>query len=301
MGWSKAARLGRAEWLPGWLAAGAVGAALLLAGAPSVHPQAWPAAVAVGVFAVSGNAVSMVLVMQRAAPGRAGQDSALVSAGFFAGFALGPPVFGVLAEAGHYGSAWLRVAGKFAAACSVAFMWAVRAAAEHGDCGMMRPDGAGRALSDVLDRGAVTAADVGYQFPLFADSDSGRWITTGRSAWTGGFWAGLLWLRARHTGDPPDRAAASACTARLAPWVEADTATRGLILWYGTALARGDSGAAPPKADPRAPEAPSGVGRPENPVQASLFPAVKRIWRHRSVCRRFLAETGRSAEDEAFQ
>ncbi|MFD9224676.1 MFS transporter [Streptomyces sp. NPDC060064] len=126
VGWSKAARPGRAEWLPGWLAAGAVGAALLLAAALLVHPLVWMAAVAVGVFAVSGNAVSMVLVMQRAAPGRAGQDSALVSAGFFAGFAVGPPVFGALAEAGHYGPGWLLVAAEFAAACAVAMTWAVR-------------------------------------------------------------------------------------------------------------------------------------------------------------------------------
>ncbi|MFE5096569.1 MFS transporter [Streptomyces sp. NPDC056638] len=126
VGWSKAARPGRAEWLPGWLAAGAIGAALLLAGALLVHPLAWVAATAVGVFAVSGNAVSMVLVMQRAAPGRAGQESALVSAGFFAGFAIGPPVFGVLAQAGHYGPGWLLVAAEFAAACAVAFVWAAQ-------------------------------------------------------------------------------------------------------------------------------------------------------------------------------
>ncbi|MFB6876973.1 nitrate/nitrite transporter [Streptomyces sp. NPDC056323] len=126
VGWSKAARPGRAEWLPGWLAAGAVGAALLLAGALLAQPLVWAAAMAVGVFAVSGNAVSMVLVMQRAAPGRAGQDSALVSAGFFAGFAMGPPVFGVLAEAGRYGLGWLLVAAEFSAAGAVAFVWAVR-------------------------------------------------------------------------------------------------------------------------------------------------------------------------------
>ncbi|MCX5107800.1 MFS transporter [Streptomyces sp. NBC_00378] len=126
VGWSNAARPGRAEWLPGWLAAGAVGAALLLAGALLAHPLVWVAATAVGVFAVAGNAVSMVLVMQRAAPGRAGQDSALVSAGFFAGFALGPPVFGALAEAGRYGPGWLLVAAEFAAAGAVAFAWAVR-------------------------------------------------------------------------------------------------------------------------------------------------------------------------------
>lgn len=126
VGWSKAATPGRAEWLPGALAAGAVAAACLLAAALYVRPLVWVAAVAVGVFAVSGNAVSMVLVMQRAAPGRAGQDSALVAAGFFAGFAVGPPLFGRLAEAGRYGPGWLLVAAEFAAAAAVATAWAVR-------------------------------------------------------------------------------------------------------------------------------------------------------------------------------
>ncbi|MFE7773257.1 MFS transporter [Streptomyces sp. NPDC057445] len=126
VGWSKAARPGRAERLPGWLAAGAVGAAGLLTAALWVPPLAWVAAVAVGVFAVSGNAVTMVVVMQRAEPGRAGQDSALVAAGFFAGFAVGPPFFGLLAEAGRYGTGWLVVAAEFAAAAVVAFAWAVR-------------------------------------------------------------------------------------------------------------------------------------------------------------------------------
>ncbi|MFJ5631452.1 MFS transporter [Streptomyces goshikiensis] len=126
VGWSKAARPGRAEWLPGWLAGGAVLAAGLLAAAPYAPPLVWVAAIAVGVFAVSGNAVSMVLVMQRAAPGRAGQDSALVAAGFFAGFALGPPLFGPLAQAGRYGPGWLLVAAEFAAAGAVALTWAVR-------------------------------------------------------------------------------------------------------------------------------------------------------------------------------
>ncbi|MFB7182562.1 MFS transporter [Streptomyces sp. NPDC056257] len=126
IGWSKAARPGRAEWLPGWLACGALGAALLLGAALVASPLVWLGAVAVGVFAVSGNAVSMVLVMQRAAPGRAGQDSALVAAGFFGGFALGPPLFGLLAGRGRYGHGWLLVAVEFAAAGAVAFAWASR-------------------------------------------------------------------------------------------------------------------------------------------------------------------------------
>ncbi|MEU6985209.1 sugar ABC transporter permease [Streptomyces sp. NPDC046324] len=112
-----------------------------------------------------------------------------------------------------------------------------------GPSGSSAPGWARGALDEVLGRVGETLDEVGDRFPLFADPDTGRWTTSGRGSWTGGFWAGLLWLRARHTGEERDRAAASACTARLAAWVEADTATRGLILWYGTALADRDPGA----------------------------------------------------------
>ncbi|MFC9544306.1 sugar ABC transporter permease [Streptomyces cellulosae] len=99
------------------------------------------------------------------------------------------------------------------------------------------PGWAAPALGSVLARVAVTRAEVGDRFPLYADPGTGTWRTTARGSWTGGFWAGLLWLRARHTGDPSDREAARACTARLADWAGADTSTRGLILWYGTVFA----------------------------------------------------------------
>ncbi|WP_267245525.1 sugar ABC transporter permease [Streptomyces sp. PR69] len=92
------------------------------------------------------------------------------------------------------------------------------------------------ALDTALARVALTRAAVGDRFPLFAEPEGdGRWTTTSRGSWTGGFWAGLQWLRALRTGDVQDRVAARATTARLARWAEADTATRGLILWYGTA------------------------------------------------------------------
>ncbi|MFE7514518.1 sugar ABC transporter permease [Streptomyces sp. NPDC057540] len=104
----------------------------------------------------------------------------------------------------------------------------------------MSGPGWAEAASDVVLQGVgETARQVGDRFPLYADPVEGRWTTTGRGSWTGGFWAGLLRLRALRTGDPADRAVADACTARLAPWAEADTATRGLILWYGTALGGG--------------------------------------------------------------
>ncbi|MFF4605836.1 sugar ABC transporter permease [Streptomyces sp. NPDC001339] len=93
------------------------------------------------------------------------------------------------------------------------------------------------ALASVLARVSVTADEIGPRFPLYADPDTGSWTTTSRGSWTGGFWAGLLWLRALSTGDPAHRKAAADCTQRLRCWVEQDTATRGLVLWYGTALA----------------------------------------------------------------
>lgn len=85
----------------------------------------------------------------------------------------------------------------------------------------------------------ATEAQVGSRFPLYADPGTGVWRSTSKGSWTGGFWAGLLWLRALDSGAERDRQAAAACTERLAHWVDQDTATRGLIFWYGTALAAG--------------------------------------------------------------
>ncbi|MBY8886123.1 MFS transporter [Streptomyces sp. PTM05] len=121
VGWGRVAgRPGRAEGLPALLCALAVCASLLLVAAVAVPFAVWPGVVAVGTFAVSANAVSMVVVMQRAAPGRAGSDSALVSAGFFAGFAVGPPLFGTLVSVAGYAPGWSLVAAEFGAAAVVA-------------------------------------------------------------------------------------------------------------------------------------------------------------------------------------
>ncbi|WP_329408109.1 hypothetical protein OG563_38110 [Nocardia vinacea] len=92
------------------------------------------------------------------------------------------------------------------------------------------------AMNSVLGYAGKTHAVVGERFPLYAER-SGEWVTTSRGSWAGGFWAGLLWLRALHSGSAEDLSAAAQMTARLAEWVGADTATRGLIFWYGTALA----------------------------------------------------------------
>ncbi|MEV0674922.1 hypothetical protein AB0I60_00225 [Actinosynnema sp. NPDC050436] len=83
-------------------------------------------------------------------------------------------------------------------------------------------------LDRACDRVTEVEREVGTRFPLFADG--GSWTTTARGSWTGGFWAGLLALRASATGvgDPvPVRR-------RLDVWAEADTVCRGMVFWYGS-------------------------------------------------------------------
>ncbi|MDG4782367.1 hypothetical protein O7614_22145 [Micromonospora sp. WMMD961] len=89
------------------------------------------------------------------------------------------------------------------------------------------------ALDALLGRVTVVAAQVGDRFPLYADPDSGDWVSTRRGSWTGGFWAGWWWLRAAVTGLPADRNTARRWTLRLAPRAGDDTVTRGMTFWYG--------------------------------------------------------------------
>jgi unsaturated chondroitin disaccharide hydrolase len=92
------------------------------------------------------------------------------------------------------------------------------------------------ASTDVTtDRVQSIADTVGDRFPLYADS-SGVWRTTRRGSWAAGCWVGLLWLRANRSGATSDIRAAEEWARRLDVWTEADTATQGLIFWYGAAI-----------------------------------------------------------------
>jgi unsaturated chondroitin disaccharide hydrolase len=99
---------------------------------------------------------------------------------------------------------------------------------------MTGPDWAHRALAALCGRVADTERRVGERFPLHADPATGEWVSTARGSWTGGFWAGLLAVRA-HIERPGTGAAGSVVPpvrARLARWVPADTVCRGMIFWY---------------------------------------------------------------------
>ncbi|TLQ48001.1 MFS transporter [Streptomyces marianii] len=127
MACSRAARSPRrTRQLPALLLAGSVAATLLLVFAAQLSPLIWCAAAAIGLCAVSVNAVTMMLVLHHSPPERAGRDSAMVSAGFFAGFALGPPFFGLLATSGDWTAGWLLVASEFTAAALLATTWVLR-------------------------------------------------------------------------------------------------------------------------------------------------------------------------------
>ncbi|MET9224203.1 MFS transporter [Lentzea sp. NPDC003310] len=109
--WSRVAGTSPGRVLVRLSAAAVLAPVLLLLGMP------WLAVVVVGGCAVAANALSMVLVVAASRGPELGRHSALVSAGFFAGFAVGPPVFGLLG----YTAGWVLVAVEFAAAALVAW------------------------------------------------------------------------------------------------------------------------------------------------------------------------------------
>lgn len=74
-------------------------------------------------------------------------------------------------------------------------------------------------------------------FPQVADSQTGRWATVADGDWTGGFWAGLLWLAHFRSGDDRLRHQAEHWTERLRPRIHSQTVFRGFLFYYGAAVA----------------------------------------------------------------
>lgn len=104
--WSaRASRSGAAVLLTP-MATGAMAGPILLVASLWWPPLVWFAALCMGALAVAANAVSMVAVISMAPSASVGRATAWVAAGFFAGFAVGPPVLGLLAEQFGYGIAW---------------------------------------------------------------------------------------------------------------------------------------------------------------------------------------------------
>jgi unsaturated chondroitin disaccharide hydrolase len=92
------------------------------------------------------------------------------------------------------------------------------------------------AIGRMLERMEDTRKRVGNEYPHWADPETGTWTTTVDGDWTGGFWAGMHWLAAKHTGKGHYRAQAAALARGLRSRVAVDTVFKSFPLYYGAAL-----------------------------------------------------------------
>ena len=104
------------------LGLGAVVAVAVVALADQARWLVWFGAAGIGVFAVAGNAVSMVAVMRAVPQELAGRAAAVASAGFFGGFAAGPPLTGLVVGRAGYIWLWVTVGIVFGVAAGIAFL-----------------------------------------------------------------------------------------------------------------------------------------------------------------------------------
>ncbi|HET6206903.1 MAG TPA: hypothetical protein VFD98_08845 [Terracidiphilus sp.] len=81
----------------------------------------------------------------------------------------------------------------------------------------------------------MNAEYVRAAFALASPCQAGAWTTTAGDHWTAGFWAGMHWLAAKHTGEKNYRAHAAALAQGLKNWITVDT-FKSFPLYFGAAL-----------------------------------------------------------------
>lgn len=100
----------------------------------------WLGVVLLGGSAMAWNAVAMLAVVKYPGHRGTGWASGMVGTGFFAGFILSPPAFGVVVDhTGTYHTAWLMVAAMALCAAAVAVAWRWRSRGEGTGVGRGRP------------------------------------------------------------------------------------------------------------------------------------------------------------------
>lgn len=79
---------------------------------PSQHFPLWLGIVGLGLTAVATNAIAMSMLMRDERFGKVAPSAGMLSVGFFGGFALGPPLFGLLLSSPQgFGVAWYFLMG----------------------------------------------------------------------------------------------------------------------------------------------------------------------------------------------
>jgi len=104
-----AARMAEESWLLlTLLLLASLALAVTAQATPQAHWPLWFGALGMGLTAVATNAIAMSMLLRDPAFGSPASASGLLSAGFFAGFALGPVLFGTVQQgAAGFASAWL--------------------------------------------------------------------------------------------------------------------------------------------------------------------------------------------------
>jgi unsaturated chondroitin disaccharide hydrolase len=92
------------------------------------------------------------------------------------------------------------------------------------------------AIGRILERMKDTRERVGKEYPHWADPETGKWTTTVDGDWTGGFWAGMHWLAAKHTGDKHYRTEAAALAQGLKNRATVDTVFKSFPFYFGAVL-----------------------------------------------------------------
>jgi cyanate permease len=104
-----AARMAEESWLLlTLLLLASLALAVTAQATPQAHWPLWFGALGMGLTAVATHAIAMSMLLRDPAFGSPASASGLLSAGFFAGFALGPVLFGAVQQGvADFASAWL--------------------------------------------------------------------------------------------------------------------------------------------------------------------------------------------------
>jgi unsaturated chondroitin disaccharide hydrolase len=89
------------------------------------------------------------------------------------------------------------------------------------------------AIDRVLARLKESSRQVGDRFPHWADTSTGRWITTADGDWTGGYFVGMHWLALELAPDPSMEAQAYEMVERLRGRIGNESVFQSFPIYYG--------------------------------------------------------------------
>jgi cyanate permease len=91
------------------------------------HWRLWFGTLGMGSTAVATNAIAMSMLLRDPAFGTPAISAGMLSVGFFAGFAIGPPSFGVISQLAGFTAAWSALIGVLGLGCLLSlWLWRTR-------------------------------------------------------------------------------------------------------------------------------------------------------------------------------